>query len=213
MWTCRRSTVSEMDRSGGLIQNRYGIRCLPRYSGPIIDALAVASRQLSTEANCANDNPLIDPGSGEILDTRNFLTEATVRLSLAPSGDSVTFQVSFSSNADAGKALGAVMASAVTPETLELVDRTTAQFIEAYTPSGLETRASATPVGQIISESSRRQAHELRNLFKQCGGFGFKSSADDSLLGARHNAFAALSADGMGGMACQRCGRPTVTPA
>ncbi|WP_104045156.1 FAD-binding oxidoreductase [Arthrobacter sp. ZGTC412] len=130
--------------------------------------------------------------------TLGVVTEATVRLRPAPSGDNVTFQVSFSSNADAGKAVAAVMASAVTPEILELVDRTTAKLIEAYTPSGLETKASATLIGQIISESALRQARELRNMFEQCGGFGFKSSADDSLLGARRNAFAALSAHGMG---------------
>lgn len=130
--------------------------------------------------------------------TLGVITEATVRLRPIPSGDRVTFQVAFPSNADAGKAVAAVMASSITPEILELVDRTTARLIEAHTPSGLDTAASATLIGQIISPLARGQAHELSLMFEQCRGFGFRSSTDDSLLAARRNAFAALSAHGMG---------------
>ena len=64
-------------RAGGLIQDRYGIRCLPQYLGPVVDALAVATAQLTVEANCANDNPLVDPDRGEILHTGNFLAQYT----------------------------------------------------------------------------------------------------------------------------------------
>lgn len=64
-------------RAGGLIQDRYGIRCMPQYVGPIVDALAVATGQINIEANCANDNPLIDPDSGQILHTGNFLAQYT----------------------------------------------------------------------------------------------------------------------------------------
>lgn len=64
-------------RRGALIQDRYGIRCLPQFLGPVIDALATAARQIATEANCANDNPLIDPGTGEIYHTGNFLAQYT----------------------------------------------------------------------------------------------------------------------------------------
>jgi glycolate oxidase len=110
----------------------------------------------------------------------------------------VTFQVAFPTNADAGKAVAAVMASSTTPEILELVDRTTARIIETNTPSGLDTKASATLIGQIISPSALAQVQELRLLFEHCQGFGFRASADDSLLTARRNAFAALSAHGLG---------------
>lgn len=62
-------------RAGKLIQDRYGLRCLPQFIGPIVDGLATASRQIEVEANCANDNPLIDPETGEILHTGNFLAQ------------------------------------------------------------------------------------------------------------------------------------------
>ncbi len=64
-------------RKGDLIQDRYGIRCLPQFVGPIVDGLATAARQVETEANTANDNPLIDPDSGETFHTGNFLAQYT----------------------------------------------------------------------------------------------------------------------------------------
>lgn len=64
-------------RKGELIQDRYGIRCLPQFVGPIADGLVTAARQIETEANSANDNPLIDPESGETYHTGNFLAQYT----------------------------------------------------------------------------------------------------------------------------------------
>ncbi len=64
-------------RKGELIQDRYGIRCLPQFFGPIVDGLATAARQVETEANTANDNPLIDPDTGETYHTGNFLAQYT----------------------------------------------------------------------------------------------------------------------------------------
>jgi phenylalanine ammonia-lyase len=64
-------------RDGELLQDRYSLRCLPQFAGPIVDGLAVVKRQLEVEANSANDNPLIDPDSGEIFHTGNFLAQYT----------------------------------------------------------------------------------------------------------------------------------------
>ena len=64
-------------RKGALIQDRYSLRCMPQYVGPIIDGMADAARQIETEANSANDNPLIDPDTGEVFHTGNFLAEYT----------------------------------------------------------------------------------------------------------------------------------------
>ena len=64
-------------REGKLIQDRYSLRCLPQYLGPVFDGLATAARQITTEANCANDNPLIDVDNDEILHTGNFLAQYT----------------------------------------------------------------------------------------------------------------------------------------
>jgi phenylalanine ammonia-lyase len=64
-------------RTGKLIQDRYSLRCLPQFIGPVIDGLALIKRQIEVEANSANDNPLIDPDAGEILHTGNFLAQYT----------------------------------------------------------------------------------------------------------------------------------------
>jgi phenylalanine ammonia-lyase len=64
-------------RQGKLIQDRYSLRCLPQYLGPVIDGIAQVARQITVEANSANDNPLIDPGTGEIFHTGNFLAQYT----------------------------------------------------------------------------------------------------------------------------------------
>lgn len=64
-------------RAGKLIQDRYSLRCLPQFIGPIVDGLVTAARQVEIEANCANDNPLVDPDSGEVFHTGNFLAQYT----------------------------------------------------------------------------------------------------------------------------------------
>ncbi len=47
-------------RNHDLIQDRYSLRCLPQYMGPIVDGLAQIAQQIEIEANSATDNPLID---------------------------------------------------------------------------------------------------------------------------------------------------------
>jgi len=63
--------------SGILIQDRYSLRCLPQYAGPIVDGLAHTARQVEVEANSASDNPLIDPDTGDVFHAGNFLAEYT----------------------------------------------------------------------------------------------------------------------------------------
>ena len=43
-----------------LIQDRYSLRCLPQYLGPIVDGLTQIVQQIECEMNSATDNPLID---------------------------------------------------------------------------------------------------------------------------------------------------------
>ncbi|NEP88728.1 MAG: aromatic amino acid lyase [Okeania sp. SIO2C2] len=43
-----------------LIQDRYSMRCLPQYLGPVVDGFQEITRQIEIEANSATDNPLID---------------------------------------------------------------------------------------------------------------------------------------------------------
>jgi len=44
----------------GLVQDRYSLRCLPQYMGPIVDGLTQIAQQIEVEMNSATDNPLID---------------------------------------------------------------------------------------------------------------------------------------------------------
>lgn len=55
------------------IQDRYSLRCLPQYVGPIVDGLRYIARQIVNEANSVNDNPLIDVDTGNFFHGGNFL--------------------------------------------------------------------------------------------------------------------------------------------
>lgn len=60
-------------RDGGLLQDRYSVRCLPQFLGPIVDGLAVVASQVEVEMNAATDNPLFDPEAGIAYHGGNFL--------------------------------------------------------------------------------------------------------------------------------------------
>src|SRR5690606_23387948 len=55
------------------IQDRYSLRCLAQYIGPIKEGLDDIARRIETEMNSANDNPLIDPDAGASYHGGNFL--------------------------------------------------------------------------------------------------------------------------------------------
>jgi phenylalanine ammonia-lyase len=55
------------------IQDRYSLRCLPQYMGPIVDGLNTIGKQVTVEMNSATDNPLIDPNNGNSFHGGNFL--------------------------------------------------------------------------------------------------------------------------------------------
>ncbi len=59
--------------TGRLIQDRYSIRCLPQYLGPIVDGIDSVARQVATEINSACDNPIIDAEKGIDYHGGNFL--------------------------------------------------------------------------------------------------------------------------------------------
>jgi phenylalanine ammonia-lyase len=73
---------SKLSRTGGdhrerapgeLIQDRYSLRCLPQFLGPIVDGLMTIGDQMEVEANSATDNPLIDAEAGVVYHSGNFL--------------------------------------------------------------------------------------------------------------------------------------------
>jgi len=57
----------------GLIQDRYSLRCLPQFLGPIIDGYSQIRHQVETEMNSVSDNPLIDAEHGACFHCGNFL--------------------------------------------------------------------------------------------------------------------------------------------
>jgi histidine ammonia-lyase len=54
------------------IQDRYSIRCAPHVIGVLADALGWMRRDIENELNSANDNPIIDPDTGEIYHGGHF---------------------------------------------------------------------------------------------------------------------------------------------
>ena len=58
---------------GDLIQDRYSLRCLPQFVGPIADGLDQIKRQVTVEINSATDNPLIDSDNNQDFHGGNFL--------------------------------------------------------------------------------------------------------------------------------------------
>jgi histidine ammonia-lyase len=54
------------------LQDRYSVRCAPHVIGVLVDALDAAGRMLEIEINSVDDNPLVDPDSGDILHGGNF---------------------------------------------------------------------------------------------------------------------------------------------
>lgn len=60
-------------RSTEPVQDRYSLRCLPQYVGPIIEGLARIERVVETEMNGVSDNPLVDAEQARFYQSGNFL--------------------------------------------------------------------------------------------------------------------------------------------
>lgn len=55
------------------LQDRYSLRCLPQYFGPLVENLLRVQKTVETEMNSVTDNPLIDEEKGRFLQSGNFL--------------------------------------------------------------------------------------------------------------------------------------------
>ncbi|MEC4813183.1 MAG: aromatic amino acid ammonia-lyase [Scytonema sp. PMC 1069.18] len=55
------------------IQDRYSLRCLPQYMGPIVDGIQQIQKQIEIEINSVTDNPLIDVENQATYHGGNFL--------------------------------------------------------------------------------------------------------------------------------------------
>ncbi|MEM7593346.1 MAG: aromatic amino acid ammonia-lyase [Cyanobacteria bacterium P01_A01_bin.83] len=60
-------------RGEQLIQDRYSLRCLPQYTGPIADGIREIAQQIEVEINSVTDNPLIDVANNASYHGGNFL--------------------------------------------------------------------------------------------------------------------------------------------
>lgn len=71
---CRNELDGHHDAEDGQpVQDRYSLRCLPQFVGPVLDGLRQAAAAIRTEMNSANDNPLIDGDNCLSLHSGNFL--------------------------------------------------------------------------------------------------------------------------------------------
>ena len=60
------------DESGRMVQDPYSIRCAPQVIGAARDGLTWAEQQIERELNSVNDNPIVDPDTGETIFAGNF---------------------------------------------------------------------------------------------------------------------------------------------
>jgi phenylalanine ammonia-lyase len=72
-----RSSDGGKDRNAhsGLVQDRYSLRCLPQFLGPVFDSLSKIAADIEVEMNSTSDNPLIDVETRNIYYGGNFLGE------------------------------------------------------------------------------------------------------------------------------------------
>lgn len=68
----RADLAASADRTATRMQDRYSIRCAPHVVGVLEDVLPSLEDMLETEINSANDNPLFDPDSGDVLHGGHF---------------------------------------------------------------------------------------------------------------------------------------------
>jgi histidine ammonia-lyase len=68
----REDLAGSAPREPARLQDRYSIRCAPHVIGVLLDALDFAREQLEVELNGVNDNPIVDPESGEVHHGGNF---------------------------------------------------------------------------------------------------------------------------------------------
>ena len=68
----RESLAGAPPAAAARLQDRYSIRCAPHVIGVLLDALDFSRELLEIEINGVDDNPIIDPESGEVFHGGNF---------------------------------------------------------------------------------------------------------------------------------------------
>ncbi len=71
-WIAQDIEYERGTQHSGRLQDRYSIRCAPHVIGVLLDSLTFITTLLETEINSSNDNPLLDPATGDVLHGGNF---------------------------------------------------------------------------------------------------------------------------------------------
>jgi histidine ammonia-lyase len=71
-WIAQDIEYHASSKHNGRIQDRYSIRCAPHVIGVLLDSLTFIRGMLEIEINSANDNPLLDSATGDVLHGGNF---------------------------------------------------------------------------------------------------------------------------------------------
>ena len=130
--------------------------------------------------------------------TLGVVTAVTVRLIPRPTGDTVTFRAAFPTLAAAGVAVTALMATALVPEVLELMDRLSVDLVEKHYPTGLRIDgAAAVLVGQFIGRQAHEESAAASAVCRAAGAVDIDEAEGDVLLEARRVSGRALSAEGL----------------
>ncbi|SDQ29816.1 FAD-binding oxidoreductase [Leucobacter chromiiresistens] len=196
--SARMSTVG-----GNIATNAGGLRCVAHgVTSDAVSALEVVladGRVMRTGARTRKnvvgyDLTRLFVGSEGTL---GVITEATVRLKPVPPGSPRTFRASFPELEDAGRAVTAIVNSAVRPEVLELMDSLSVEIIESFHPSGLTAPAGAMLVGQTVGWDAQVQAETITALCRELGADDTEISETDALLEARRLSNPALNARGL----------------
>lgn len=96
---CADTVAADGHAPGTLIQDRYSVRCIPQFLGPLVEDLLSAEQQIEAEVNGCSDNPIIDVDGGGVHHGGNFLAqyvaqaEDRLRYGLAMSAKHVDAQI------------------------------------------------------------------------------------------------------------------------
>lgn len=122
------------------LQDPYCVRCSPHVLGVLADTDTWARRWVETEANSANDNPLFDPESGDVLMGGNFygghiaMAMDAVKAALASAADMADRQVALMVDANVNRGL---------PQDLVGVDTADKPFHHGFKAMSISTSALA----------------------------------------------------------------------
>lgn len=188
---------------GNIATNAGGLRCIAH--GVTADAVAalevvladgrvITTGTRTTKNSAGYDLTRLFVGSEGTL---GVITRATVRLTPIPSGATRTFHATFDDIHAAGDAVVAIVNGSVAVEALELMDALSVELIERYRPSGLVRPGAALLIGQVISDTSDRDAHALVDVCRSFGAVDTGVAADDALLEARRLVNPSLNAQGL----------------